>query len=74
MYVAVVLGFPSGGSVDNNVTPLLYYCGTNLKKNSIRWAVWLGRHPDEKISSGPNGLLRWVRTPPLNAKAKAGLM
>lgn len=38
-----------------------------------RWAVWLGRHPPEKASGGPKGRLRRVRTPPLSARAKAGL-
>ena len=23
--------------------------------DSVWWAVWLGRHPDDKKSSGPNG-------------------
>ena len=27
------------------------------KEDSGRWAVWLGRHPAEKISVGPNDKL-----------------
>ena len=37
------------------------------------WAVWLGRHPLEKISRGPKDRLRRDRNPPQSAKAKAGL-
>ena len=32
--------------------------------NNGRWAVWLGRHPLEKISRGPKGRLRRDRNPP----------
>ena len=33
-------------------------------ENTGRWAVWLGRHALEKISSAPKGRLRWDRDPP----------
>ncbi len=38
-----------------------------------RWAVWLGRHPGEKISPGPNGKLIQVGNLKLSARAKAYL-
>src|SRR3989338_6530139 len=41
--------------------------------DTSRWAVWLGRHPAEKISAGPNGKLIQVGNLELSAKAKAYL-
>jgi len=41
--------------------------------DTSRRAVWLGRHPAEKISAGPNGKLSWVGNPTLSAEAKAYL-
>ena len=38
-----------------------------------RRAVWLGRHPSEKISEGPKDKLRQVGNLPLSAEAKAHL-
>ncbi len=38
-----------------------------------RRAVWLGRHPAEKISAGPNGKLIQVGNLELSAEAKAYL-
>ena len=38
------------------------------------WTVWLGWHPAEKISVGPNGWLNRVRNPVWSAKAKASLI
>ena len=34
-----------------------------LSRDTGRWAVWLGRHPLEKISRGLKGRLKWVRNP-----------
>ena len=41
--------------------------------DTSRWAVWLGRHPPEKISGGPNGKLIQVGNLELSAKAKVYL-
>ena len=37
------------------------------------WAVWVGRHALENLTSVPNGQLRWFSTPPLTVRGKAGL-
>jgi hypothetical protein len=44
-----------------------------VRWDNCRWAVWLGRHPLEKISRGPKDQLRRDRNPPQSAKVKAGL-
>jgi hypothetical protein len=41
----------------------------NLKEDSCRRAVWLGRHPAEKISVGPKGKLIRLGNPEQSAKA-----
>ena len=41
--------------------------------DTSRRAVWLGRHPAEKISAGPNGKLIQVGNLELSAEAKAYL-
>ena len=41
--------------------------------DTSRRAVWLGRHPAEKISAGPNGKLIQVGNLKLSAEAKAYL-
>ena len=38
------------------------------------WTVWLGWHTVERISTVPNGWLRWVRNPSKSARAKASLI
>jgi hypothetical protein len=67
-------GRACGFGLLDNVTPHPVFCKAYLRGDRIRWAVWLGRHPDERISSGPNGVLIRVRTPEQSAKAKARLM
>ena len=42
-------------------------------EDTSRRAVWLGRHPTEKISAGPNGKLSEVGNLTLSAEAKAYL-
>ena len=42
------------------------------REDTGRWAVWLGRHAVEKVSTAPKGRLRWVRNPPSSARAEAG--
>ena len=54
-------------------TSLSLLCRSPEVRDTGRWAVWLGRHPLEKVSRGPKGRLRWVRTPPPRARLKAGL-
>ena len=54
-------------------TSLSLLCRSPGDRDIGRWAVWLGRHPLEKISRGPEGRLRWVRNPLLRARLKAGL-
>jgi hypothetical protein len=44
-----------------------------VKGDSDWRAVWLGRHPDDKESSGLKGYLRRVRTPPQRARPKGSL-
>ena len=41
--------------------------------DSGRWAVWLGRHPAEKISAGPNGKLNHFGNMVKNVKVNACL-
>ncbi len=55
-------------------TPTFISCKANLKRDSVWWAVWLGRHAGEKISPAPKGQLREVRNLPLSVRAKAGLI
>ena len=49
-------------------TPLSYDCVSNLERvysgDIGRWAVRLGRHGLEMVSSPPKGQLRWDRDPP----------
>ena len=44
-----------------------------LFEDTDMWTVWLGRHPVEKISIGPNDKLIHVRNVEWSAKAKAYL-
>ena len=37
------------------------------------WAVWVGRHALENLTSVPNGQLKWFSTPLLTVRGKAGL-
>ena len=70
-----------GRSVDVRLWPKLsdsvilpiFYEFTNSREDSYRRAVWLGRHPAEKISVGPNGKLIQVGNLELSARAKAYL-
>ena len=41
-------------------------------EDTSKWAVWLGRHPAEKVSVGPKGQLIRFRNPELSVRAKAG--
>ena len=43
------------------------------RRDNSRRAVWLGRHPGEKISPGPNGKLIQVGNLELSVEAKAYL-
>ena len=45
---------------------------TNLKKDTDRWVVWVGRHALERISSAPNGHLKEFRNLLWNARVKGG--
>ena len=45
----------------DNGTPSFKKYVANLQKNSIRWAVGLGRYAPEKVSGAPKGLLTRVR-------------
>ena len=44
-----------------------------LKEDTSRWVVWLGRHPAEKISVGPNDKLIQVGNLKWSVMAKAYL-
>ena len=44
-----------------------------LNENTDRWAVWVGRHALETLTSVPKGQLRWFSTPPSTVRGKAGL-
>ena len=57
----------------DDVTLLIFCKAANPGGDTNRWAVWLGRHPAEKISVGPNGKLIQVGNLELSAKAKAYL-
>ena len=46
---------------------------TRVSGDTSRRAVWLGRHPTEKISVGPNDKLIRVGDPKLSAEVKAYL-
>ena len=37
------------------------------------WAVWVGRHALENLTSVPKGQLKWFSTPLLTVRGKAGL-
>ena len=56
-----------------NVTLLILLRVAHPGGDTNRLAVWLGRHPAEKISVGPNGKLIQVGNLELSAKAKAYL-
>ena len=44
-----------------------------LYENTDWWAVWVGRHALENLTSVPNGQLKWFSTPLLTVRGKAGL-
>ena len=44
-----------------------------LHEDTGRWAVWVGRHALENLTSVPNGQLKWFSTPLLTVRGKAGL-
>jgi len=53
-------------SVDTSEIPPYKICIAYLSlrdEDTIRGAVWLGRHPAEKVSVGPNGQLIRFRNP-----------
>ena len=56
-----------------NVTLLICCWNANSKEDSGRRTVWLGRHPREKISRGPNGKLIQVRNLEKSVMANACL-
>ena len=62
-----------GRSFGVNVTLLIFLRAAHPRGDTSRRAVWLGRHPTEKISPGPNGKLIQVGNLELSAKAKAYL-
>ena len=51
---------PFGVWIAASVTLLFYAWIAYSKEDTYRWAVWLGRHPLEKISRGSNGQLTLV--------------
>jgi hypothetical protein len=58
----------------SNLVILLIFLGVaHLQGDTNRRAVWLGWHPAEKISAGPNGKLIQVGNLELSARAKAYL-
>ena len=57
----------------NHVILLIFLKVAHPGGDTNRRAVWLGRHPGEKISLGPNGKLIQVGNLELSAKAKACL-
>ena len=73
--VVVALGelHSVGRSFGDNVTLLNFLKAAHPRGDTGRRAVWLGRHPAEKISVGPNGKLIQVGNLELSAKAKAYL-
>ena len=44
-----------------------------LYENTDWWAVWVGRHALENLTSVPKGQLKWFSTPLLTVRGKAGL-
>ena len=44
-----------------------------LNEDTDWWAVWVGRHALENLTSVPNGQLKWFSTPLLTVRGKAGL-
>ena len=56
-----------------NVILLIRLEVAHLRGDTNRRAVWLGRHPAEKISVGPNGKLTQVGNLRLSVEAKAYL-
>ena len=44
-----------------------------LYEDTDWWAVWVGRHALENLTSVPKGQLRWFSTPPITVRGKAGL-
>ena len=72
--VVVVKAFSSEGVQTKSETPPFKTYMTYLyTKDTIMQTVWLGRHPAEKISAGPNGQLIGFRNPEKSARAKANL-
>ncbi len=57
----------------DNVTLLIFFRAAHPGGDTSRRAVWLGRHPAEKISVGPNGKLIQVGNLELSARAKVYL-
>ena len=57
----------------NHVILLIFLEVAHPRGDTSRRAVWLGRHPVEKISIGPNDKLIRVGNLELSAKAKACL-
>jgi len=62
-----------GRSFGINVTLPKFFRAAHPGGDTSRRAVWLGRHPAEKISVGPNGKLIQVGNLEMSAKAKAYL-
>src|SRR3989338_8943310 len=62
-----------GRSFGANVTLPISLKAAHPGGDTSRRAVWLGRHPPEKISGGPNGKLIQVGNLELSAKAKVYL-
>ena len=56
-----------------NVTLPIFNEVTYLKGDTNWWVVWLGRHPTEKISVGPNNKLIQVGNLERSVRAKACL-
>ena len=56
-----------------NVILLIFFGAAHPRGDTSRRAVWLGRHPAEKISAGPNDKLIQVGNLKLSAEAKAYL-
>ena len=76
IYCAVQVGVAMAQSPDQVQTKLRYYplSSTLLtKRDNCMQTVWLGRHPFEKISKGPNGKLIQFRNLEQSARAKACL-
>ena len=41
-----------------------------LYEDTDWWAVWVGRHALENLTSVPKGQLRWFSTPPITVRGK----